>query len=797
MRRILFLAVLLLSMAQAWAADVDLAAAQAAAQRFLTIQSQASTRPMAKTSPSRLTLLHAEGSTLGKHATVYYVFNYAEGFVIISGDDRARQVLAYGDRPISDMAALPAGMRYWLSCYKQQIEYLQEHPAVRVTVPQLGDPARAAQSVSPMLTANWSQLAPYWNECPVYGTDTCYTGCPATALSMVFHYWKYPRHQTPAAPSYMTPQYGIVLPELPPTTFDWANMLDDYTHGYNDVQAAAVAHLMRYIGQVEEMDYTISGSGAYGKDILRAVKFFEYDQDAQLLFKTDDLGYANYSDAQWAAMMLTELTAGRPIVYCAYDNYTGAGHAFNIDGYDAPSDTYHINWGWNGRGNGNYALNAFSYGEYTFGTGQQMVIGIQPPAGYQDPRLQAFPATIDIESYINRTERATVNIKGTNLTSDVTLTLNDPDGVFGIDKTILPQADAEGGAELTVTYSPIAVGHHTATITCSSTDAPSLTIMLSGTAPLEVYPVVMQPVDESTIDLTSFTAHWTDATPADNVASYTLEVSAKPAFTLLEEADFSDLPQTAPTNQASHATDYLPEGWTFNGSEFNLEGGCVSIRRNGTITTSELNLKGYDKMTIEVTARAYGYYGDGSELNVTTSAGTQEMVFMYAYETQTIVVDCAATEQVVFKAGYYPMIKNIKIYAGDATQSGRLNAAESGDATYRLIEGITGATSYRVRDLEAGGTFLYKVKAHYIDNSESEWSNVEMVTLAAAQHNYEPGDVNHDRLIDVSDVSLLINHILGSAGASACCPVCADLDGNGEIDVSDVSKLIKMILGAN
>lgn len=291
MKRFFALAVLWLMTFQVWSANVDEVTAHARAQHFLN--SQSANGRMMSPAPSHLKLVHVELNSTAA-IPVYYVYNSSNAFVIISGEDRTREVLAYGDQAL-DMNQMPGNMKYWLSLYKQQLEYLQAHPDVRVNPTQ-----RSGQSVNPLLTANWSQDAPYWNECPVFGNDTCYSGCPATSLSMVFHYWKYPRQQTPAAPSYMLPTYGVVLPELPPTVFDWNNMLDDYVDGmYNDVQAAAVAHLMRYIGQVEEMDYTISGSGAYGSDVLRAVKFFEYDQNAQHLFKTDDLGYVNYSDSQW------------------------------------------------------------------------------------------------------------------------------------------------------------------------------------------------------------------------------------------------------------------------------------------------------------------------------------------------------------------------------------------------------------------------------------------------------------------------------------------------------------------
>ncbi len=790
MKKILFLAVLLMAATQAWAAGVDATTAQVRAQRFLS--SQVASGKMMAPGQSALRLTHTEVGTQSPSLPVYYIFNSGNGYVVVSGEDRAREILAYGDGTL-DVNNMPENMRYWLGYYKRQVEFLQSHPDIQPSAFSLLAPQRASQSVNPLLTANWSQSEPYWRECPVVGGDTCPTGCPATSLSMVFYYWKYPKQQTPAVPSYVMPTYGMTLPELAPTTFDWDNMIDNYTATYTDAQAAAVAHLMRYIGQVEEMDYTISGSGAYGKDILRAVQFFEYDQDAQLLFKTDDLGYANYSDSQWAALIQAELVAGRPIVYCAYDNYTGSGHAFNVDGYDAVSDTYHINWGWNGRGNGNFALNAFTYGDYTFGTSQQMVIGIQPPEGYQNPRLQAYPNVLDMRAYPGKPVTATISLKGTNLTGDVTLTLNDDAGVFAIDTHSLPRDEAEAGHDITVTYTPLSVGNHAATIVCRSQDADPMTITLNGTAPLEVYPPVMLPADESRVTLTSFTADWTDATPSGNVLGYTLEVYSKPDYIMLEEADFSQLPRETPTNQASHATDYLPEGWSFTGSEFNLEGGCIMPRRNSVITTDALNLRGYDKVTVEVTARSYGSWGDPSELTISTSLASETLALPFSYTTMRVVLDCAQGDRIAFKAGYYPMIQAIRIYAGDATAAS-VRANEQGDENYRLITGITGK-SCTVRDLAAGGTFFYQVKAHYCDGSESAWSESQIVTLVDGGHGYEAGDVNHDGHVNISDVTLLIDYILD--GQTVICPTCADVNTDGYVNISDVTAIIDLLLGGH
>ena len=58
---------------------------------------------------------------------------------------------------------------------------------------------------------------------------------------------------------------------------------------------------------------------------------------------------------------------------------------------------------------------------------------------------------------------------------------------------------------------------------------------------------------------------------------------------------------------------------------------------------------------------------------------------------------------------------------------------------------------------------------------------------------FKLGDVNNDGLVDVSDVSMLIDYILGKT--STINTEAANCDGQGGIDVTDVSTLIKMILG--
>ena len=94
MKKILFLAALVLAAFQLYAEPVDLAHAQATAQHFL--QANAAKR-LNGASASNLKLLHAEMNSANIAQPVYYIFNTTGAFIIVAGDDRAPEVLAYGD----------------------------------------------------------------------------------------------------------------------------------------------------------------------------------------------------------------------------------------------------------------------------------------------------------------------------------------------------------------------------------------------------------------------------------------------------------------------------------------------------------------------------------------------------------------------------------------------------------------------------------------------------------------------------------------------------------------------------
>ena len=791
MKKLFFLATLLMAVMQASAADVNLTAAQATALRYL--QTTAKGKVFAGQPVQNLKLLYTEPNSTQVNKAVYYIFNSDQGFVIVSGDDRAHQILAHGDRPL-DLKRMPDNMKYWLSTYKKQLEYLQANPGLVVELPSFKNNLRAGK-VEPMLTAEWDQDAPYYNHCPMYNGSYCLTGCPATSLSMVFYYWKFPTDPTPEVEGYTNESYGFEVTALPSITFDWDNMLDKYTGSYTPAQADAVAWLMRYIGQEEHMDYTPSASGAMGADILRAVKFFGYDEEmAKLEFKTvtDDYGEIieqYYNDEEWAAMLQNEMYEGRPVVYCAYDydSWWGwSGHAFNVDGYNPTDNTYHVNWGWSGEGNGDFVLNAFSSGGYTFNIEQQMIMGIQPPT--QGPAIKVNRSKLDMDAIVGQGATATITVRGQELGNAITLTLNDENGVFSIDANSVAVNEQESGKVVTVTYNPQASGTHTATITLSSPGVEDKVVTINGTAVLETYTPNMLPANEQYINLTQFRADWTDETPAENVESYTLEVSTRPAVELLGTLDGSQYP-----NSYESVTLTAPWG-----------GNAVKVG-NYAYYFSNYDYEGYISFTVPE-----GYNNDVFSVQITTisnsygngnltvgSVQTPAVGYQFSSgQTYTWLVTASEGEKITITStdSYFsPDMSLIQVYAGDVNELTSLRG-EDGDANYRLVTGITDKF-YTVKDLAEAGTFYFKVKATYSDGTQSRWSNSQKVTLFENGHGYENGDVDHDGKVSIDDVTALIDFLLGSE--NDICTVCADVDGDSMITIADVTALVDKLLNRN
>ena len=780
MKKIVMLAAAsLLATIQLFASPVDAVTAQATAKRYL----QASAR-RGHAAPAALDvkLVLTEKNQVNTNQAAYYIFNTSDSYVIVSGDDRAREVLAHGDRPL-DINNIPCNMQLWLEGYRKQIEFLQAHPDYVV---DNGTPNRTpitGESVDPLLSAMWDQGEPYNRECPMSGTSLAVTGCGATSLAMIFHYWKFPTETTPSVPGYTTQSESITLETLPPTTFDWDNMLDRYRGGYNDTQASAVAHLMRYIGQSERMDYSSSSSGTGSYDIWQTIRRFGYDPDAMLLSKDSWWGDENYDDEEWGMLIQEELLSHRPVLMCAYTP-TWSGHAFNIDGYDASDDTYHINWGWSGTGNANYALNAFRGGGEVFNINQQIFIGIEPPATV--PTIKARASRLRTTAYVDSVATAEFTVKGTLLTSDVTLTLNDENGVFAINTDHISQQNLKNGMRVTVTYQSSAVGTHNATITLSSEGAEDKVVTLIGQCILETHEPVM--LAASDIDASSFIINWEDITPSHNVVSYNLEVARVPFYELRlnETFDATEYSGTSTTDCSSQLDEFTTNpGWT--GSKVYRSNSDVLLgtsKSKGWLQTPALDMYGNDgHVTVKVRAKSSG--SDTSAPLKISCGDADTLIYVNNEDGEyCVMLPCPANNTPMVKlstaVGKRVVISSFQAYAGDD-----YTPIDLSKSTY--IEGITG-NAYQISDLQPG-CYAMRVQTLYTDGALSPWSNRMRAMIA-----WKRGDVNHDNEITVADINMVINNIINGANSPSVLAV-SDVNGDGEITVSDVNMIIDRILG--
>ena len=122
----------LAGMVSANAATITADAARQAANDFL--KKNVATKGMFHApSMADLKLAHAEASSVEGNA--YYVFNIqGGGWVIMAGDDRAKQVLAYGNTGNIDMNNLPGNMKAYLNMLKGQIETAKAYKGKTVPV---------------------------------------------------------------------------------------------------------------------------------------------------------------------------------------------------------------------------------------------------------------------------------------------------------------------------------------------------------------------------------------------------------------------------------------------------------------------------------------------------------------------------------------------------------------------------------------------------------------------------------------------------------------------------------------
>lgn len=292
-----------------------------------------------------------KGST-ATAAQPYYVFNAGEssgGFVIVSGDDRAESVLGYSDNGHYDPADIPPAMQEWLDFLSAEIEALGDVQAAPASQPSL----TARTSIAPLVTSKWDQDAPYNNALKTTSDgNRAVTGCVATAMAQIMYYHKWPQKTSQTIPAYTSETQSIYMPALGISSFDWASMKNTYMGNETGTAAVAVSKLMLYCAQALEMDFKDGSSSAYTNDIAKVLPlYFNYSPTTTYVLRRGQ------TKTEWENLIYGQLAAKLPVVHCG-SKMGGGGHSFVCDGYDGATGLFHFNWGWSGSSDGYYALDA-------------------------------------------------------------------------------------------------------------------------------------------------------------------------------------------------------------------------------------------------------------------------------------------------------------------------------------------------------------------------------------------------------------------------------------------------------
>lgn len=323
------------------AAPVDEQAARKLAGDFMR-------EKMPVTRSSNFEITRAETGVADGADAGIYVFNSANGFVVISADDALPAVLAYSYGAPYDASKAPEAMKQMLSAYHDAVTSTYR---TRSVVP-------THENISPLIKTRWDQETPYNNLCP----NQYPTGCVATAMAQVMYYHQYP------------------------DTYDWDKMKTTYAASDTGEAADAVAKLMADVGEKVFMQYGEGFSGASSDDAAEALRYdFGYSETTEYVERDC------YTAQSWDELLYNELANSRPVIFGGHSmTPTGqGGHSFIIDGYEAKDDVgyFHVNWGWSGHSDDYFLISVlnpkYQYtggyaGSSGYSYGQNAIIGIQP-----------------------------------------------------------------------------------------------------------------------------------------------------------------------------------------------------------------------------------------------------------------------------------------------------------------------------------------------------------------------------------------------------------------------------------
>jgi len=249
--------------------------------------------------------------------------------------------------------------------------------------------------VRSLVQTKWNQPSPYNNMFPLVNGQRPVTNCSITAFAQLMAFHRHPVRGS--GQSTRLSPHNITVPTVNfNIAYDWANMLNSYRSDgreSNERQRNAVATLMYHVA---------AARGATGSSLRSLVENFGYDRSIQSHQRSF------YTDSDWEALIRSQLDNGLPVYYSG--GREGGGHAFIVDGYDSVG-RFHINWGWSGRFDGYYSLNALTPGVRNYDRNHSIIINIRPDRGSVGSHEMALAEFSAAKNTVQQNELFLVNAR--------------------------------------------------------------------------------------------------------------------------------------------------------------------------------------------------------------------------------------------------------------------------------------------------------------------------------------------------------------------------------------------------
>jgi len=313
--------------------------------------------------------------------TLAYVIEFEPiGFIIISPDLNIYPIIGYSKK--SKFVSTPSNQNILLCLIKKDLSNRLEALANGYLPEEIINKAqsewdrllneegetleKASKSFAvwgPLLSTDWAQGSSIWN---YYTPNNWVCGCVATAMSQILNYWGWPTRGA-GSHSYTEDDAGTLSADFGTTTYEWSNMLDDYSGSPTDTQIKAVGLLTYHCGIAVNMNYESGSSGAFSQSVAGALrKYFRMSSE-----------YVK-NEGTFFTRLQSNMTTGKPALLSITND---GGHAIVADGFRDDNNYYHLNFGWTGGSTDAwYDINPLdeTVGGYHFDTVNGAVLDIVP-----------------------------------------------------------------------------------------------------------------------------------------------------------------------------------------------------------------------------------------------------------------------------------------------------------------------------------------------------------------------------------------------------------------------------------